>query len=473
MTTVTTVTARLAATYARLTLDDLPPEAQTVARQCTLDWLGCALAGSTEPLSAILRDELLPSSSPSEPAPDLAHGRSGPGAGTEGGGCRGATVIGQGARAPALTAALVNGAAGHALDYDDTHTTMSGHPTAPVLPAVLALAEELGSSGADVLVALVTGIEVACRLGAVLGPEHYGRGWHATGTVGVVGAAAACARLLGLDEQRWTHALALAATQSSGLKASFGTMAKPFHAGRAAADGLLAARLAARGFTGNPAIVEAPQGMAEAAGSGTAAIDRLDGYEGRWLVTETLFKYHAACYLTHAAIDAAASLRASVPDRAQVHAIDVTVHPSLLGVCAIAEPGTGLEGKFSLRATTALALLGADTADPGLYTDATVARPDLVALRDKVVVRTDGARPTTWAAVRLRLADGRDVVAEADTGRPATDLPQQGQRLRAKFDALTTPVLGGEAAASLADSVDRLDQHDDLVLLLACATPAG
>jgi 2-methylcitrate dehydratase PrpD len=448
---VTTVTARLAASHARLSLDDLPPEALTVGRQCTLDWLGCAVAGSTEPLSVILRDELLAPSS--EPPPEGLAG--------------GATVIGHGRGAPMLAAALVNGAAGHALDYDDTHTTMSGHPTAPVLPAVLALAEELGSSGAEVLVALVTGIEVECRLSAVLGPEHYERGWHATGTLGVVGAAAACARLLGLDEQRWTHALALAVTQSSGLKASFGTMAKPLHAGRAAADGLLAARLAARGFTGNPAVVEAPQGMAQAASSGPAATDRLDRYEGRWLVTETLFKYHAACYLTHAAIDAAASLRSSVPDPGQVDAIEVTVHPSLLGVCAIAEPTTGLEGKFSLRATTALALLEADTADPGLYTDATVARPDVVALRDKAVIRTDGAHPTTWAAVRLRLVDGRDVAAEADTGRPATDLSQQGQRLRAKFDALAAPILGARAAASIADIVDHLDQHRNLSPLVS------
>ena len=432
------VPRRLARSFAGLTLDDLPDDVVTVARQCLLDWFGCALAGSTEPLSRILRDELLEAT----PGP--------------------ATVVGHGPGAAAISAALVNGAAGHALDYDDTHTTMSGHPTAPVLPAVLALAQQLGSSGAQVLTAFVVGVEVECRLGPVLGTEHYDKGWHATGTLGVFGAAAACASLLGLDTERWGHALGLAGTQASGLKASFGTMGKPFHAGRAAADGLLAARLAARGFTANPAVLEAPQGMAQAAGSGTAAVDRLDRYDDTWLVPETLFKYHAACYLTHAAIDAAGVLRPEVGDPAGIEAVEVTVHPSLLGVCAIERPATGLEGKFSLRATTALSLLGQDTADPALYTDDRMVEPDLVSLRDRVTVRTESGHPTTWAEVRVRTVDGREASMSSDSGRPATDLAEQGRRLRAKFDALATPVVGADAAAALADEVAALADRPDV-----------
>lgn len=439
---MTTIASQLADSYAGLEIDDLPHDAVTVARQCVLDWLGCALAGSDEPLSEVLRDELL-------------EAMSGP-----------STIVGHGGTTSAVTAALINGAAGHALDYDDTHTTMSGHPTAPVLPAVLALAEQLGSPGAKVLTALVIGIEVECRLGAVLGPEHYGKGWHATGTLGVFGAAAACARLLDLDSDRWGHALGLAGTQSSGLKASFGTMAKPFHAGRAAADGLLAARLAARGFTANPAVVEAAQGLAEAAGAGRADADRLERYDGRWLITETLFKYHAACYLTHAAIDAAAALRGDVGDVSSIEAVDVTVHPSLLGVCAIERPRTGLEGKFSVRATTAMSLLGDDTADPALYTDGRVAEEDVVSLRDRVTVHTEPGHPTTWSAVRVRTSDGRELSTERDSGTPASDLDDQGRRLRAKFDALATPVIGGDAAAALADEVSRLGDQPDVVALL-------
>src|SRR5579883_3449913 len=200
------------ARFRTLRSTDLPPEALAVARHCLLDWLGCALAGSQEPLAAILRDEVVESGGP-------------------------ATVLGTFLRTTPRAAALVNGAAGHALDFDDTHTDMNGHPTAPVLPAALALAEALDASGERLLAAYVAGIEVECRLGLYIGPEHYARGWHATGTLGTVGAAAAAAHLLGLDEKGWRTGLNLAATQAAGLKASFGSMAKPLHAGRAASDG--------------------------------------------------------------------------------------------------------------------------------------------------------------------------------------------------------------------------------------------
>ena len=230
---------RLAERWSPTRFDDLPPAVVEVARHCALDWFGCALAGSREPLALLLHDEL----------DDGA-----------------ATVVGLDRTARPRTAALVNGAAGHALDFDDTHTLLSGHPTAPVLPAALGLAEKLDAGGEDLLTAFVVGVEVECRVGALLAPGHYRAGWHATGTVGTLGAAAACARLLGLDGERTAHALALAATQAAGLKASFGTMAKPLHAGKAASDGLLSARLAGRGFTGNPGVLEAPQGLAAAAG---------------------------------------------------------------------------------------------------------------------------------------------------------------------------------------------------------------
>ena len=280
---------RLAGRWSRLTPSDVPDDASVVARQCILDWFGCTLAGSREPLSQILADEVV---------------------GREAGGpC---TVVGTTRSTSARTAALVNGAAGHALDFDDTHTMLSGHPTVPVLPAVLALAEELRASGAAVQAALVVGIEVECRVGALLAPGHYRVGWHATGTIVTIGAAAGCAHLLGLDAERTTHALALAATQAAGLKASFGTMAKPLHAGKAASDGLLAARLAAGGFTGNPEALEAPQGLGRAAGGTAPDASRLDRLEGRWAIRETLFKHHAACYLTHASINAALDLAQQV-----------------------------------------------------------------------------------------------------------------------------------------------------------------
>src|SRR5262245_47151254 len=308
-----TLLGRLACRWSGIGFADLPAEVTWVGRHCLLDWCGCALAGSGEPLAQLLRDEL---------------GGDGP-----------ATVLGSGRTATARDAALANGAAGHALDFDDTHTRMPGHPTAPVLPAALAVSEEIDAGGERLLTALVVGIEVECRVGALLAPGHYGAGWHATGTVGTIGAAAAVAHLLGLDAERTAHALALAATQAAGLKASFGTMAKPLHAGKAATDGLLAARLAARGFTGNPAVLEAPQGLAAAAGRVTPDPERLDRLEGRWAIRDTLFKYHAACYLTHASINATLALAGKV-DLGEIDRVEVHVAPELLEVCNIAEPVT-------------------------------------------------------------------------------------------------------------------------------------
>src|SRR5208283_3122995 len=170
------------------------------------------------------------------------------------------SVIGHSIRVPALSAALVNSAAAHALDYDDVNMAMPGHPSVAILPGLLALAELHHSSGREVVAAFVAGYETACHIGMVLSPGHYNLGFHSTGTVGALGAAAACARLLGLDAETTATALGIAGTQAAGLKSQFGTMCKPFHAGKAAQNGLLAARLAARGFTSRTDIVECVQG---------------------------------------------------------------------------------------------------------------------------------------------------------------------------------------------------------------------
>jgi len=438
--------ARLAERWSRLRLADVPKDAVEVARHCVLDWLGCALAGSTEPAARILRDVL-----------DTG----------EAGTC---SLVGRTDRAAARTAAVVNGTAGHALDFDDTHTTLMGHPTAPVLPAVLALAEERSATGAELLAAVVAGIEVECRVGALFMPRHYEVGWHATATLGTVGAAAGCAHLLGLDAARFATALGLAATQAAGLKSSFGTMAKPLHAGKAAADGLLAARLAEAGFTGSPAALDGHQGLGEATTGSLPDAGRLDRLDGRFLVRDTLFKRHAACYLTHAAINAAASLRgAARPD--EVESVEVRVAPAVLDVCNIAEPATGLEAKFSLRATVAMALLGDDTTDHGAFTDARATAPELVALRDRVTVVTEPGRPGTAATVVVTTASGDRLQGEADTGRPADDLATQAGDLGRKFLGLAGPVLGTARSDAALDAARHLDQLGSVRELTALLVP--
>jgi 2-methylcitrate dehydratase PrpD len=351
-----------------------------------------------------------------------------------------------------LSAALINGAAGHALDFDDTHTVMGGHPTAPLLPAVLALAEELGTSGADVLTAYVVGQEVQGRIGAVLGPEHYGKGWHQTSTVGVLGAAAACSWLLGLDAPSFGNALGIAASSASGLKANFGTMTKPLHAGQAAERGLLAAKLAARGFTANSDAIGAKQGFAEAAGNGSLNMDRYERYTARWLIADTLFKYHAACYLTHAGIEATQRcLDASLPNRSEgsparnVKSVALTVNPSILNVCNIEHPTTGLEAKFSLRATQAFVVHGIDTSNVASFDDVRINRGEVQDFLASVTVSTDSSLPTTATKSQVETSAG---VFEAmyDTGVPAADLVAQRAKLRSKFLGLAVPVVGADAA---------------------------
>ena len=414
--------------------DDAPEDAREVARHCVLDFLGVAVAGSREPLAEILVNEIVK-----------------PEGSTEAG------LIGRTQRASRLSAALVNGAAAHALDFDDTHTTIMGHPYAPVIPAVLALAESAGSSGRELLEAIVAGIELECRLGALIGPDHYAIGFHSTGTLGTFGAAAACAHLLRLDENGWLRALGLAGTQAAGLKSGFGTMAKPLHAGRAASNGLFSALAARAGYTSNMEIIETAQGFAATHAGAKPSREILDRFNGRFLIRDTLFKYHASCYLTHAPIDAARRIRTEHRvDPDSIEDVEVRVHPALFGVCNIQQPKTGLEGKFSLRATTAMALLGEDTGKLEAFTDASVTAARLVSLRDRIRVVGAEKTPSTRATVVVKI-NGRIFQAESDSGQPASNLAAQRDNLTRKFIGLTAPILGRREADALASAALHAD----------------
>ncbi len=330
-----------------------------------------------------------------------------------------------------------------------------------------------------------------------MNPGHYAAGFHATGTLGTFGAAAACAQLLGLDGAGWEQALALAGTQAAGLKSAFGTMAKPLHAGRAASNGLLAALLAHGGFTGAADIIGAEQGFGsthggfvrggddadhafasarEAAALRAPAPDaaRLERYRGRFLITDTLFKYHASCYLTHAAIDAAKAARADGGFAAEdVESVEVRGSRGCIGVCDIAEPATGLEGKFSLRATTAMALLGDDTSDPAAFNDAGMHAAEFRAMVGRVTFTPVEGMPATQARIVVRAA-GRAFEAESDSGVPAKDLARQWEALSAKFFALATPVVGGEAARALHDAIARIEDVPSMreITSMLAAAPA-
>ena len=424
--------------------DSISPTAIEWARHVLLDWLAVTIAGSTEPLVHMLRDEY------GGGAADLP-----------------CVVVASGTRARPHDAALINGAAGHALDYDDVASRMSGHPSVPVVPSALAVAETGHASGLDLLRAIVIGHEVESRIGEMVAPSHYLHGFHATGTIGTFGAAAACASLRRLDAGRTAHALGLAATQAAGLKSMFGTMAKPLHAGKAAMNGLMAAQLAARDFTANQDAIEGVQGFAATLAPERKALTSPLGMTEGFAIESTLFKYHAACYLTHSAIEAIRLLRAE-------HGVDLdamaTMHIAVAvnhrGVCDIAEPSTGLGVKFSLQHMAALALDGIDTAALALYSDATAQDARYADARRRVSLTFVASEDHHTAAVTLVTRDGRTLTQSGNVAVPASDLDAQWTRLMTKARAIAGPVIGRDRFEQMVDAVRTLDTSPSLDPLL-------
>src|SRR5271166_2622401 len=438
--TQTDLTLALAERASALCYYELPAPVRELVRQCVLDYLGVTIAGAQDPLVRILLDEMAAA-----------------------GGSPQASVIGHSIRVPALSAALVNGAAAHALDYDDVNMAMPGHPSVAILPGLLALAELKGSSGREVVTAFVAGYETACRIGAALQPGHYNLGFHSTGTVGAFGAAAACARLLGLDAEATAMALGIAGTQAAGLKSQFGTMCKPFHAGKAAQNGLLAARLAARGFSSRADIVECVQGFALTHGPNFSPDAALAAPKTGLHLLANLFKYHAACYLTHAPIECARRLRKEhrlTPEA--ITGISLRLDASCERVCNIPAPVDGLQSKFSLRQTVAMALAGVDTASLGAYSSENARDPGLIRLRERLTRDWQENWPQTLSELDLGLVDGRRLSTRHDAGIPAADIAEQGRRLTAKFDALVEPLLGAPRARELRRMIADLDDVTDV-----------
>ncbi|MBK6317408.1 MAG: MmgE/PrpD family protein [Dehalococcoidia bacterium] len=440
------VTALLAEHCRGMRFETLPGEVIFSARQCLLDWLGVTLAGAGEPLSRMLREDALAD-----------------------GGSPQATLIGSGERVTAKQAALVNGAASHALDYDDVVLAMSGHPSVPVWPALLALAEWRGGSARDVLAAFVAGFEMESRIGMLVMPAHYTVGFHSTGTLGTFGAAAACAHLLGLDQEQWQRALGIAGAQAAGIKSMFGTMCKPLHAGKAAANGLFAALMAERGFTSNPEVLETAQGFAATQTTSPNVERALAGLGERFAVRDTLFKYYAACYGTHETIEGVKRIAERQHlGPATIENIQLVVPKGHLAMCNIQEPATALEGKFSLRFTAALAL-AKGRAGEEQFTDEAVRQPDLVAVRDRVAVVPQEGDWERGTLVSLRTTDGREFSEQVNLNIPAADLDQQWKRLEAKFRSLAIPVVGEGQAETLVQCVASFESAPSVAELVSLA----
>jgi 2-methylcitrate dehydratase PrpD len=434
------VTAELAKRATALAWRDFPDDLLERTKQCLLDWFAVTVAGAQEELTDILVREAIE---------DGAKGA--------------ASLVGRSETTLPSTAALINGAASHALDYDDVNFAMHGHPTVTVVPALLALGEQRKASGRLFVESFVAGYETAGRIGRLVEPSHYDRGFHATATVGSFSATAAAGRMLGLSDTRLAVAFGIAATQAAGLKSNFGTMCKPLHAGTASEHGLRAARLAAKGFTARGDSLECDQGFASSQSNHLNTDDALGEPPSGWHLRNNLFKYHAACYMTHAPIECAKEIRLKSnfpPER--VKKIVLRLDAAADKVCNIPNPTTGLEAKFSLRQTVAMALTGVNTASLESYNAAITQEPRIKALRDKVAIDFRTEWPHALAEMAIQLDDGTTLEARHDSGIPWADVAKQRHALETKFDSLVMPVLGAAGAKRLHDAIDRIDTLADV-----------
>ena len=328
-------------------------------------------------------------------------------------GSRAAAIIGTRERTSAGQAALANGIAAHVLDFDDTfnpdRTTI--HGSAPLWPAIAAACELVPISGKLAVAAFVAGFEVQTRVAVAAGPGHYDVGWHVTGTVGHIGAAVTTARLLGLSPELTLAALGTGATQSAGMKVVYGSMGKSLHAGKAAMDGLLSGFLARDGFTSATEPIEGHRGFLHLFSPDPMSERAIDGLGDVWYLPRDGFKPYACGSLTHPPAQAVLELRSDHDLSADdVASVDAYVHDYVKTTTGLAEPRTGLEGKFSIYHVLAVALAdGAAFLDQ--FTDERVADPELARLREQVHVHTDPAQTKDSARVVLTLRDGQDARA--------------------------------------------------------------
>ncbi len=447
------VTRDLAEWVLRFSLGSAPPEVAAAAKAALLDTTGTILAGAPEPVTRIVAETV-----------------------AEDGARPVADQLGAGLRTSAEGAALVNGTSGHALDYDDVHLSVRGHPSVVILPAALAVAQNVRASGRALLEAYVVGVEVMAKLGRAMGPAHYRTGWHATSTLGTLGAAMAAGKLFGLDAGRLEHALAIAVSEASGSQQNFGTMTKPFHPGHAARCGVHAARLAQKGMTGAATAIEGPVGFFAVFSFGDARPERLTKALGHTfdLVSPGLsVKKYPCCFATHRAADGILDLveeHGIGPD--DVETVTVTVPVGGRQPLIHDRPQTGLEGKFSMPYVMAAAVLDRRvTLDS--FSDEAVRRPEAQALLGQVstvedsTIR-DAANPTAqgYVTVEIRTKAGRRFTRQVDHPRGSPELPLRREDLVAKYRDCALRVLEPEAvdrSLGLLDSVEAVPDVNTLV----------
>jgi 2-methylcitrate dehydratase PrpD len=442
------VIEKLAAYASAESFAKLPEATVRAARRAILDTLGVTLAGSVEPTAARVRALIAHRQAAAE-----------------------ATVAGTALRVSVEDAALANGTAAHALDYDDVQQSLSGHPSAPILAAALAVAERERAAAAALLVAFVVGVEIESKLGCALNPAHYEVGWHATSTLGVFGAAAATAKLLGLSNERMVHALAIAASMASGIKANFGTDGKPFHVGHAARCGIEAAGLAAAGFTGNPGALEHGDGFGSTHGGGSKPVWELTtlGLGAPHEVADPGIgvKRFPACASTHQSLDAVLALAEEhAIDPGAVEAVECAVNYMAPHQLIYDRAETGLQGKFSMAYCVSVALLDR-TVGLAQFVDERVRRADVQAFMPMVRMfvhpeqTTRESLPGRFSEVTITLKDGRKLQRRVTRAKGQPTNPLTDAELETKFRDCVARVLGAAQSGELLAAIQTLETLPD------------
>jgi 2-methylcitrate dehydratase PrpD len=429
------VTRGLARFIVASRFEALPEAVRHEARRTLINWAGCAIGGARHETMTKAIGALAPFFGPGQ-----------------------ATLFGRGERTDLLHAALLNGISSHVLDFDDTHIETAIHLAAPVAPEILALAEHRPLSGRELINALVVGIETELRIGMAVTPAHYKAGWHITGTVGVFGSAAAVGRLLGLDEQRMCWALGLAAAQPVGLQEMFGSMTKSFHPGRAAQNGVTAALLAGAGYTASEKALEARRGWLNvlSSASNPAAIA-----DARWEILNNSYKPFACGLVVHPVIDGCIRLRNESSLAAEmIERIEVEVHPRVLDVTAIADPKTGLEGKFSVYHAAAVAIVEGAAGEREFSDEVVRARP-IVELRRRVFVTIDPGLGKAQARVRVMLRTGEELAVFVEHALGSVENPMSDGMLEDKFRGLSEGILPSGQTQRVIDLCWGADQLAD------------
>jgi 2-methylcitrate dehydratase PrpD len=421
------ITARLAEFSSGIRYEDIPAMAVSGAKECILDCLGCMFAGSVEPVGKIVSDYV-----------------------RREGGKRQARLMNRTFKSTAALAALANGTMAHALDYDDACVALPWHPTSSILPCLMALGESRRISGKELIESYTGGLEVAVRLGRAIFPNYMETGWHNTGTIGSIAAAASASRLLCLTTQQTLMALGIASSEASGLRKNFGTMTKPFHAGNSAKNGVTAAVLAGMGFSADDASLEGDLGLCASLGGSDELLEEMIKTLGAaWeLVSPGItLKAYSSCYATHRCIDAVLRIKRQNqfgPD--DIVEIQLETDPSVPQKLRYHQPSTPLQGKFSLEFCVSVAMLEGE-AGLNQFTDEKIADSRVLNLLKKVkyvhdVVGEEGgsqADPSEGVTVKLR--DGRKINQQVSAVKGHPQNPMSPEELKAKYRQCSSLVL--------------------------------